>query len=81
MDIEAVNLIQLTFYTNERVNEIADFGDIIKKCCIEANKPGLKNMFSKSERDLINEIMNIMNLKAEKESIIINAGDTHSPTI
>ena len=78
MDIDGANFITLTLYTNDTNNEIADFNDIIAKCCIESNKPGLRNMFSKSERDLINALADELNITIEKNVNIIQAGDTHT---
>lgn len=78
MDIDGANYIQITLYNNSEVNEIGNFNSLISKCCIEANKPGLKNMFDKDERDLINAIMERLNLTAEKKIVDIKAGDTHT---
>lgn len=66
--IQVIPENRLTFIlTTDGQNDISLFSGVVKKCFKEAKKPGFKNMFTREERDFIEEIANILGVNKEED--------------
>ena len=66
--IQVIPENRLTFIlTTEGQNDIGLYSNVIKKCYKEANKAGFRNMFTRQERDFIEEMANMLGVDKEEK--------------
>lgn len=66
MEIIPVSYVDIRLHHTTEINDVASFGEIIKKCFTIANKPGLVNTFTIEERALIVRIANELGIEREE---------------
>ena len=66
MDILPRQYIDIRIENTTELNEVAIFGEIVRKCFDIAYKPGLKNTFTDPERALIARIAKGLGMEQEE---------------
>ena len=66
MEILPRQYVDIRIENTTTINEVAIFGEIVRKCYTIAQKPGLNNTFTNPEKELIARIANDLGIEREE---------------